>query len=128
MKRLAASLLLVLYFAFSAGATVHLHYCMGEFAGFSLTDNHGKDACGKCGMDRHNESDCCKDVQITKKISDPHNAIKAVFHPVVPHIEPPVFYLDPEEKTPARNVTAHYDQYPPGPDTPRFIRFRNLRL
>jgi hypothetical protein len=129
MKKLAASLLLVLYFAFSAGATVHLHYCMGEYAGFSFTDNY-KNSCSKCGMDRHEkESDCCKDVQVTKKISDPHNFISAVFNTAVPCIEPPTFYLVADENPSAQiHTPVVRGNPPPGILLPLFLRNRNLRL
>ena len=42
------------------GATVHMHYCMNEFVGWSLF--HNKDQiCGKCGMEEKDNSGCCKD-------------------------------------------------------------------
>lgn len=48
----------------STGATLHLHYCMGELAGWGLShDKSGK--CGRCGMEKTEEKDngCCNDEQ-----------------------------------------------------------------
>ena len=41
------------------GATVHLHYCMNEFVGWSLIQNKNEE-CGKCGM-KEKDNGCCKD-------------------------------------------------------------------
>ena len=65
MKKIFTSILAVIYLTFGAGATLHLHYCMGEFEGSSLFhDTNNK--CGKCGMEKHDQSDkdCCKDIVI----------------------------------------------------------------
>lgn len=87
MKKLASAILIVIYFAFSAGATVRLHYCMGEYAGFSV-NTLKEEACSKCGMNKHkNESNCCNDVVIKAKISDPHSGSCT---PPTPEI--PTFY------------------------------------
>ncbi len=58
MKKLVVSILAVLYLCSSAGATVHLHYCMGKLVNWSLTDKEG-DKCNKCGMQK--DGGCCKD-------------------------------------------------------------------
>lgn len=70
MKKLTICILAVFYLCFSSGATMHLHYCMGEFVSFSLFDTN-KGACSKCGMENHEEkAGCCKDIPITVKASD----------------------------------------------------------
>jgi hypothetical protein len=51
---------MLIYGSSTMGATVHLHYCMNEFVGWSLL--HSKDeSCGKCGMVEKDKSGCCKD-------------------------------------------------------------------
>lgn len=53
------------------GATVHLHYCMDEFVGWSLF--HGKDdTCGKCGMKEKDKEGCCKDEHKHFKLKADH--------------------------------------------------------
>ena len=71
MKRIAAFILLMLYFVTTTGATLHYHYCMGEIANFSLWDSKEKN-CGKCGMEKkeNEENGCCRDEQQWIKISD----------------------------------------------------------
>lgn len=62
MKKLIAAILAVLYLGTSTGATVHMHYCMGELADWGLGHNNSK-TCGKCGMEKSAEKNngCCKD-------------------------------------------------------------------
>lgn len=51
---------MLIYGSATMGATVHLHYCMEEFVGWSLF--HGNDdTCGKCGMKESEKEGCCKD-------------------------------------------------------------------
>ncbi len=51
---------MLIYGSATMGATVHLHYCMDEFVGWSF--HHDKDdKCGKCGMDEKDKEGCCKD-------------------------------------------------------------------
>lgn len=58
MKKAIVSILAVLYLCSSAGATVHLHYCMGKLVNWSLADKDN-DQCEKCGMEK--DGGCCKD-------------------------------------------------------------------
>lgn len=62
MKRFAAVILAVLYISTSAGATVHMHYCMGKLAEWGLGHKESE-TCGSCGMktSEAKEKDCCKD-------------------------------------------------------------------
>ena len=47
------------------GATIHMHYCMGDFAGVSLI-SHEEHKCGKCGMvKKTTPNGCCEDVHKT---------------------------------------------------------------
>ncbi len=64
MKKLGVSILLLVYFVSITGATVHMHYCMGKLADWSLVKSKS-DICSRCGMEKsQNQSNgCCKDVQ-----------------------------------------------------------------
>lgn len=60
MKRIAASILLIIYFAVSTGFIVSMHYCMGKMdsAEIGYTVN---ETCGKCGMETTDSNGCCRD-------------------------------------------------------------------
>lgn len=62
MKKLIVAILAVLYISASAGATLHLHYCMGVLAGWGLQHNESK-KCSKCGMQEKKDNGCCKHEQ-----------------------------------------------------------------
>lgn len=85
MKKLFAAILSILYFATTAGATVHLHYCMDKLVEQKLWQEENK-SCAKCGMDksRQSESDCCKEEQKQIKIEKEHQKTEADFQPFVP--------------------------------------------
>jgi hypothetical protein len=67
MKRFLAAILALVYLSFSTGVMVHLHYCMGKFVSWSLSD-HGSKVCDYCGMPKKSSTDsgliknnCCQD-------------------------------------------------------------------
>jgi len=68
MKKCLAAILAVLYLSTSMGATVHLHYCMGQLAAWTLQDPTA-DGDFLCGMPQIPASggcslaqkDCCRD-------------------------------------------------------------------
>ena len=74
------------------GATVHLHYCMNKFVGWSLF--HGKDdTCGKCGMTEKDKEGCCKDEHQHFKLTTDHqkgNASQLVSFNATPGLINPV--------------------------------------
>ncbi|MDX2048044.1 MAG: hypothetical protein SFU87_14735 [Chitinophagaceae bacterium] len=70
MKKIAVIFLLLVYGPGAIGATVHLHYCMNDFVGWSLW--HGDDdKCGKCGM-KEKKDGCCKDEHKQVKLKAEH--------------------------------------------------------
>ncbi len=78
MKRILVTILSILYMASATGATVHLHYCMGEFVNASLIHKE-EHKCGKCGMKKTTrDNGCCKDEHKTIKTSD-HQSAKVSF-------------------------------------------------
>ena len=58
MKKVVASILAVLYLSTSMGATVHLHYCMGQLVAWGLVDKDNKD-CVSCGMAKNEAMPGC---------------------------------------------------------------------
>ncbi|RPD51140.1 HYC_CC_PP family protein [Paracnuella aquatica] len=64
MRKFIVFVVALFYLAFASGATMHLHYCMGELVHASLKHKPAK-TCGKCGMEKGANKDkgCCKDEQ-----------------------------------------------------------------
>ena len=62
MKKLLVSILAIFYLGASIGATVNLHYCMGELVNWDLSiqETH---TCGNCGMEmvKSKKNGCCED-------------------------------------------------------------------
>ncbi len=71
MKRAAVILLLLVYGATTIGATIYVHYCMDEMAGWSLVQSGGE-ICGNCGMADQEKEGCCKDKQHHFKLDVAH--------------------------------------------------------
>lgn len=70
MKKLLASILLLVYFTVSTGFVVSIHYCMNKVDSIELGDNHDEE-CGKCGMHIEKSRGCCKDdVKVVKMQMD----------------------------------------------------------
>ena len=75
MKKLAASILILVYFTVTTGFVVSVHYCMGKLSSVELGYT-GKTECGKCGMNLEKSHGCCKDdVKVVKMQAD-HNFSK----------------------------------------------------
>jgi hypothetical protein len=95
MKRLLASILLVVYFTVSTGFVVSIHYCMDKLQSVQIgvTDS---DECGKCGMKIEKNDGCCKeDVKLIKIKGDQPVAKMPVadFPLILPHTTPNTFLL-----------------------------------
>jgi hypothetical protein len=69
MKKSIATILLVLYVAFSTGVVVNFHYCMDSFDSLGLGASKS-DYCGVCGMHKSKANECCKDELKIFKIED----------------------------------------------------------
>lgn len=69
MKKSIASILLVLYVAFSSGVVISFHYCMDTFDSVQLGSKKS-DYCGVCGMHKAEGNECCKDEVKILKIQD----------------------------------------------------------
>ena len=75
MKRGIAIILLFIYGYTSVGATIHIHYCMDEYAGWSIWHSDKDSKCDKCGM-QEEKGGCCKDEHKVLKIDADQNQVK----------------------------------------------------
>lgn len=77
MKRLAASILLLVYFTVTTGFAVSVGYCMNKRVSVDV-GYHGHDEdCGKCGMNIEKSGGCCgEDVKVVKLQLD-QNLVKS---------------------------------------------------
>ena len=75
MKKLLASILLLVYFTVSTGFVVSVHYCMNKVDSIELGDN-SSDQCGKCGMHVEDSGGCCKDDVKMVKMQVDHSVAK----------------------------------------------------
>jgi hypothetical protein len=70
MKKLIASIMLLLYFVVSTGFVVSIHYCMDEVNAVEIGTSE-RDECGQCGMTITDNDGCCKDeVKVVKVQAD----------------------------------------------------------
>ncbi len=69
MKKGIASILLLLYVAFSSGVVISFHYCMDSFDSLQLGAAEFE-VCGKCGMHKEDANACCNDEVKIFKIQD----------------------------------------------------------
>ena len=133
MKRFITSLVTIFYLCFSTGATLHLHYCMGKFVNLSFTNTNAGE-CLNCGMQSHGtDNGCCKDVEVSVKISDAHlHATTAeslpaqqVDLPPVAIVETPIFIPYPPSP-----ITKQFyaSGHPPLAHSALFIEQRNIRI
>jgi len=53
------------------GATIHMHFCMDKFVGWSLWHSDKDKKCGKCGM-KEKKGGCCKDEHKQVKLNTEH--------------------------------------------------------
>ncbi|MBC7886956.1 MAG: hypothetical protein H7Z13_03650 [Ferruginibacter sp.] len=62
MKKFLIAILALLYLSTTIGATVQMHYCMGQLSDWGIGHKAPK-TCGKCGMEKSEKNDngCCKD-------------------------------------------------------------------
>ncbi len=71
LKKIVLISLLAVYSIATMGATVHLHFCMNRFVGWSFfEEKDGK--CGKCGMEEQDKEGCCKDEHQHFKLDTDH--------------------------------------------------------
>lgn len=131
MKKLASLILIIVYFTFSAGAAMHLHYCTGKYAGFSFLGKAKEKQCSKCGMNQHHdECNCCNNIIVTKKIADPHSRKDGINVPEIfifdcvddfPEIETPIL-------TNASLLVSVQKQFTGNMQSSLYLLYRNFRI
>ncbi len=80
MKKFIVSILAVIYLGSSAGATVHMHYCMGKLADWGIGQINSN-TCGNCGMEKSigKGNGCCRDEQKFLKNSTDQKTTESAF-------------------------------------------------
>lgn len=123
MKRFFAILFAVLYTTLTSGFAVNVHYCMGKLASVELQEAPA-DHCGKCGKPVKG-MDCCKDEFKFCKVSESHQAAKALqqdFSPVT-NMQLPVRILSVPALLTAGTIVSSRPHDPPDiPSSPIFLR------
>lgn len=109
MKKFVVAILAFLYLGTSAGATLHMHYCMGKLADWGLSHSKSK-TCGNCGMEKSEEKDngCCKDEHKFVKIDNDQKAAESfLINFSLQVIDLPVAYFSLPD-TPVSSVTEKH--------------------
>jgi hypothetical protein len=90
MKKLLASITLIIYFAVSCGVMISFHYCMDRFDSVNFYTVQAEE-CSKCGMHTSESNGCCKDDVKMVKIEDNHNSTSISFS--LDKLSPPLIEL-----------------------------------
>jgi len=99
MKKLIASISLLCYFIVTTGVVVNSHYCMKKLVSTHLFEAKNK-LCGKCGMDTHQSSGCCRDkIKVVKLVLDQTNN---------PHVSFELLSLEPIQNTPSDFIVTSF--------------------
>ena len=78
MKKVLASISVLIYFAMTCGVIVNLHYCMGRVQSFEFYGQEKK-VCDVCGMSLKNTHGCCKEEVKILKLQDDQNKSQASY-------------------------------------------------
>lgn len=104
MKKGIAAILLTLYFVFSSGVVINLHYCMNRLDSARLGVS-STEMCSKCGMPTTDLNGCChNEVKIIKLQDDQQAAtlhfkfLKPIAEAVSTPVLPDQFILDTYNK------------------------------
>ena len=133
MKRFVFTILSALYLVTASGATVQLHYCMGELESWSLGQKEQK-VCGKCGMEKNRveHDDCCKDEykQMKLNIDQRMNLTSTTCVTFFEIILSSPFPFEYVQKLQGQNQPASYHSNSPPQSCiiPVYLRNENFRL
>jgi hypothetical protein len=123
VKKFLATILILVYFAASTGATVQLHYCMGKVKSWSiLSVKKGSSTCGNCGMEKH--KGCCGEKNETIKIEKDYN-LSATYlsFSQIHNVAPVAYAYAPNVNCISRNINAFCANAPPHVrDVPIYIK------
>ena len=93
LKKIVVILLLLIYGSASMGATIHLHYCINQMAGWSLWHSK-KEECGRCGTKKNKTGYFKNEHKHFESKNDQRNAATVV--PVIFKPAPAVVNLIPD--------------------------------
>lgn len=97
MKKFIVCILAILYIGSSTGATVHMHYCMGQLVTQNLWQGKAK-KCSKCGAKENKtacKKKCCKDEhKLVKLDKDQKTAESAYQLPVFTSLVTPINFTE----------------------------------
>lgn len=79
MKKFVITILALFYLGVSSGATVDIHYCMGQLIDWSISQGETEE-CANCGMEKGISEDCCKDQQHKLSVKESPLISKVVYH------------------------------------------------
>ena len=83
IKRILISVTVAIYFVFTCGVTLNLHFCMGRFSSVELYKQPAK-RCSTCGM-RVKNPKCCHDEVKLIKLQNAHQHSSFVYnHQIIP--------------------------------------------
>ncbi|MDZ4796091.1 MAG: hypothetical protein SGI83_17555 [Bacteroidota bacterium] len=103
MKKTIFAISFLCYFAVTSGVVINYHFCMKRLVSVQLFDAT-PDTCGKCGMDMHESSGCCRnEVKLVKLEQDQNKLTLAL-------VEPPSFDI-PVTSPSAFIVAAFENKY-----------------
>jgi hypothetical protein len=131
MKKLLVIILASLYITGASGATVNLHYCMGQFAGWDL--GHSEDNnCGSCGMDKKSgdTDNCCRDENKTIKLSDVHKTAEQFVNLIQVATDAQQHFPNyhPEVITSADGLLPNSNAPPKRANRPVYLLVRSIRI
>ena len=111
MKRLAAFILLLIYFTVSTGFMVSMHYCMNQFD--SVQVGATSDKCSKCGMHTAESGGCCRDEVKVVKLQVDKQVAKMLFSSL--SFAPVALPLSQHLALPFKNFEQASEPVPTGP-------------
>lgn len=130
MKKFIVTILAVFYLGASSGATVNIHYCMGQLIDWGIS-NDETDDCSNCGMEKGNSEDCCKDKHHKLKLKDSPKASTIIYLFNPSGIPVPFAGYNETGAIPLRHVKKLQivsDSPPRTQATPAFIRNCSFRI
>lgn len=93
MKKAVVTILAVLYFITSTGATIHIHFCMGKLISWKVNTNEKTDICSRCGM--KSKKGCCEEKYQVIKIDQDQKIVNTIFTSIkTPEIIPHNFFTE----------------------------------
>ncbi|MGB4398547.1 MAG: hypothetical protein WBJ10_04185 [Daejeonella sp.] len=129
MKKVFLTILAFFYLGVSSGATVDIHFCMGQLTNWGFSQSESE-KCNNCGMEKGISPDCCKDKQhkLTVKESPKASSTVYQFHTLGLSIPLSVYNHPGIINSNLREISVLKDSPPPNQSIPAFIRNCTFRI